>query len=84
MNTKMKWTVLAVAVTAATGSMAVSAKGDVKNVTRNYTTNVDDTRNYETNVKNTNTNVNTDADAKSNAKSDANTGTNTAAYEIQN
>lgn len=61
MKANMKWSALAMAVAAATTSLAASAQDDVSNVVRNYsqTTAIDDTRNYETTVTNTNTNTNT-------------------------
>ncbi|MCD9027941.1 adhesin [Luteimonas sp. BDR2-5] len=53
----MKWTVLAVAVTAATAGVAQAQSVDWRIV--DYDITIDDVRNYETNVTNTNTEVNT-------------------------
>ncbi|WP_101926929.1 MULTISPECIES: adhesin [Luteimonas] len=70
MKINPKWTVLALAVTAAATGTAQAQSVDWQIVdyditiddTRNYTTNVDDTRNYETNITNTNTEVNQTVD----------------------
>ncbi len=57
MKTNMKWTVLAVAVSAATAGVAQAQTVDWQIV--DYDITIDDVRNYETNVTNTNTEVNT-------------------------
>ena len=77
MKSNLKWTVLAVAISATFAAYAEEEPTPADstettvvydetvniNDTRNYTTNVDDTRNYVTNTSNTTLDINADIDA---------------------
>ncbi len=66
--TTMKWTVLALAVSAAAAGSAHAQQVDQRIV--DYDITIDDTRNYETNVTNTNTNRNTNTNVTMNQNVD--------------